>query len=83
MIFLRAYARVLRVEEELVHVPLEMQRTLASYKTHREGWKTRGRDTSLGAGGEAWAARQAAFWHSLHGHAEAVFSAARMQAGLL
>ncbi|KAI0690384.1 hypothetical protein C8T65DRAFT_523951, partial [Cerioporus squamosus] len=62
VVYLRAYARVQRLEEELALVPAEMLRTLASYETHRDCWKTRARDTCRGDGYIAWGTRQAALW---------------------
>ena len=76
MLWLRAYARKARWDEELVLVPFEMECTVRSFERKAAEWEEW---LPLGAteGHCAFAHRQVAMWQSLCDHAIAVFATSR------
>nr|VWP01973.1 Cytochrome P450 monooxygenase AKT7 (EC (AK-toxin biosynthesis protein 7) [Ganoderma boninense] len=76
MLWLRAYARKQRWDEEVVLVPFEMDCVLRCFGTKAtdwEGWST-GAHTP---GHAAFALRQVAMWRNLKDHARSAFASAR------
>nr|VWP01792.1 Cytochrome P450 monooxygenase AKT7 (EC (AK-toxin biosynthesis protein 7) [Ganoderma boninense] len=77
MLWLRAYARKARWEEERELVPFEMECTVRSFDGKARQWETWAVDGGRTPGHEAFAQRQIALWQSLRDHASAAFAAAR------
>ncbi|KAI1783693.1 hypothetical protein LXA43DRAFT_902998, partial [Ganoderma leucocontextum] len=76
MLWLRAYARKARWDEELELVPFEMECTIRSFERKAadwEGWLPLGGT----AGHTAFAHRQVALWRSLRDHASSAFATGR------
>ena len=73
MLWLRAYARKKRWDEEIILLILEMECTIRSFTKKSEDWKAWGQAAD-GRGHKAYAARQASVWTSLRAHAEASFA---------
>ncbi len=73
MLWLRAYARKMRWEEEVKYLLLEMESTVRGYAKKSQDWLS-WRDDTEGTGHKAYAARQAAMWASLRAHAASTFA---------
>ena len=76
VVWLRAYARMSRWEEEVVLVYLEMVRTVRAMEHAAQEWTTRAAGSTSG-GQAAWATRQAHIWQALGSHASSLFDRAR------
>ena len=76
MLWLRAYARKARWDEELVLVPFEMECTVRSFEHRAAEWE-KWLPLSATPGHTAFAHRQVAMWLSLRDHAVAAFAATR------
>lgn len=76
MLWLRAYARKARWEEELELVPFEMDCTVRAFEWKAADWEEW---LPLGAtdGHSAFAHRQVEMWRSLRDHASAAFATSR------
>ena len=76
MLWLRAYARKTRWDEELELVPFEMECTIRFFERKAADW---GLWVELGTteGHTAVAHRQVALWQTLKDHASAAFATAR------
>ena len=75
MLWLRAYARQQRWDEELIMVPFEMDCTVRKFRTKAEDWEGWGR-SPRSAGHAAYAAKQKALWLDLARHAQGLFDTA-------
>nr|VWO96150.1 Amino acid permease family protein [Ganoderma boninense] len=76
MLWLRAYARKCRWDEELELVPFEMECTIRSFERKAVEWEElAGIDITEGHG--AYAQRQVELWRTLRDHASAAFATAR------
>ena len=76
MLWLRAYARKRRWDEETILVPFEMECTVRSYRRKAGEWETWARDSQT-SGHAAYVRRQAALWTGMLDHAERRFRDAR------
>ena len=76
MLWLRAYARKARWDEELELVKLEMECTVNSFARKAEQWEE-WESLSTTAGHTAFAYRQRDMWLSLRDHAAAAFATGR------
>lgn len=76
-IWLRAYARVQRWEEEKEIVLGEMEWTVQYFRFQASKWQA-WRQRSTREGQTAYAARSAAMWTTLADHAAGVFSKAKI-----
>ncbi|KAI0705703.1 hypothetical protein C8Q76DRAFT_599067, partial [Earliella scabrosa] len=72
VVWLRALARMKRWEEEIILVPLEMDRTCEWFLHLRQAWRHR-RELDRGPGYNAYAHRRMALWQGMHDHAKEVF----------
>ena len=68
VLWLRAHARHTRLQEEVVLLLTEMEKTCATFGHDEDQWRKREQSEFSG-----WAARQAALWESLRVHAAAEF----------
>lgn len=73
VIWLRAHARHVRLQEEIVLLLTEMEKTCATFHHSETKWK--GREASSYPG---WAARQAALWGDLRMHAATEFASVKL-----
>ena len=71
VLWLRAHARHTRLQEEVVLLLTEMEKTCATFGHDKDQWRKREqREQSEFSG---WAARQATLWESLRVHAATEF----------
>ncbi|KAI1784368.1 hypothetical protein LXA43DRAFT_901757, partial [Ganoderma leucocontextum] len=73
VVWLRAYARKTRWEEEITILPIEMECVLQSFRKTTRTWDMR-YSTHTSARHRAFAARQASLWKGMHSHASTTFA---------
>ncbi|KAI1783871.1 hypothetical protein LXA43DRAFT_902761, partial [Ganoderma leucocontextum] len=76
MLWLRAYARKSRWDEEVVLLPFEMECTERFFAMYSSRW-TEWAESSTTPGHRAYALREVALWRSLAEHANSAFTVAR------
>lgn len=73
MLWLRAYARKLRWDEELIIVPFEMDCTVRKFRGKAADWNAWGQ-TPRSAGHKSYACKQQELWTELAEHAQNMFT---------
>lgn len=76
MLWLRAYARKRRWDEEIILVPFEMECTVRSFNKKARDWEAWSVESHT-LGHSAFACHQIAMWLSLKAHAAEAFATAR------